>query len=253
MNSAKRKLGTPKFSICIPVHIETQSDLDYLRQAIESVRTQKYVRCEILLSDDSANQDLMLLVQEFTSSTIDLRLVNPPMTSGLGSNLNNCVSYARGEYVKILFQDDFLSHKYSLFEMGLRLRVSKKKWLAAATIHLQQDSGNFINRFKPKKSDFLLLGKNSISSPSVILFKKDLFIPFDEELKYIIDCEWYLRMSHHFGLPIFFNRVSVINRLHKNQATYRFGVLLKHEIQIASELHDISIMGRYSCKCREIK
>ena len=253
MNSAKPKLDAPEFSICIPVHIESQSDLDYLRQAIESVRIQKFARCEILLSDDSTNHDLMHLLQEFTSSEIDLKLVNPPIASGLGSNLNNCISYARGEYVKILFQDDFLSHKYSLFQMRLRLRVSKKKWLAAATIHLQQDSGIFINRFKPKNSDFLLLGKNSISSPSVILFKKDFFIPFDEKFKYLIDCEWYLRMSHHFGLPVFFNRVSVVNRLHKDQATYRFGGLLKSEIQIASDSHDISIMGLNSCKCRAIR
>ena len=252
MNSAKHKLGVPDFSICIPVHIQSRSDLDYLRQAIESVTSQRYVSFEILISDDSANRDLEYILQEYSLLGIELKLVTPPVASGMGSNLNNCVGYARGKFVKVLFQDDFLSHKYSLFIMGLRLRVSKRKWLAAATIHLQQDTGIYINRFKPKKSDRLLLGKNSISSPSVILFKKDFFLPFNEGLKYLIDCEWYLRMSHHYGLPVFFNQVSVINRLHKDQATHRFSQHLRSEIQIASNLHDISKMGKSSCKCRKL-
>lgn len=250
MRLAKHQPGIPRFSICIPAHIESHTDLNYLREAIESARKQRYVRFEILISDDSDNQDLVQLIQEFASPEIDLKLLKPPTGSGLGSNLNNCVSYARGKFVKILFQDDLFSHKYSLLIMGLRLRISKRKWLAAATIHLQQDTGKYINRFKPKRSEFLLLGKNSISSPSVILFKREFFLPFHEELKYLIDCEWYLRMSHTFGLPVFFNQVSIINRLHKDQATHRFSELLKTESLIATNLHDVSIMGLSECKCR---
>jgi glycosyltransferase involved in cell wall biosynthesis len=252
MRLVNHQVGHPEFSICIPAHIESQTDLNYLHQAIESVRKQKLVKFEILISDDSNNLDLVHLLQEYESLEIDLKLVNPPIALGLGSNLNNCVSQARGRYVKILFQDDLLSHKYALLNMGLRLQVSRRKWLAAATIHFQQDTGSYVNKFKPKKSHALLLGKNSISSPSVILFKKEFYLPFHEELKYLIDCEWYLRMSHFFGLPVFFKQVSVINRIHKNQATHKFSELLTTESQIATNLHDVSMMGLSLCKCREI-
>jgi glycosyltransferase involved in cell wall biosynthesis len=250
MISANHFLGIPTFSICIPVHIASSSDLEFLKQAIESITIQKHVRFEILLSDDSGSRELLELVQEYNLAGIELILVDPPKTAGLGPNLNNCISHARNNYVKILFQDDFLSNSYSLLIMGFRLWVSKRKWLATATIHLRQDTGLYVNRFRPKKSSRLLFGRNSISSPSVILFKREFFLPFLGEMKYLIDCEWYLRMSHHFGLPVFFNHVCVINRLHKNQATHRFNELLESESLLARSLHDISIMGRSSCKCQ---
>lgn len=244
-----KRPSLPTYSVCIPVHITADIDLQFLSECIRSVIVQKFVIFEILISDDSLDFRVKAIVDDFVTQGISIRMLEPPKSQGLGSNLNHCLENAHGRVVKILFQDDYLSYKMSLFISGTRLRFSRKKWMATATTHFNQENGNYQNRFKPRESDDLLDGKNSISSPSVILLKRNHYVPFSQELKYLIDCEWYLRMSHRFGLPIFFNKISVVNRLHENQSTHVYSHLLAVESVRARELHNLHSMRASLCSC----
>jgi glycosyltransferase involved in cell wall biosynthesis len=83
----------------------------YLRQAIASALGQQYTRLEVLVSDN-ASGDIRVesLVAEFADDRLAFRRndVRLPMAA----HFNECLGTARGPYVLILQDDDYLSPNY---------------------------------------------------------------------------------------------------------------------------------------------
>ena len=55
---------------------------------------------------------------------------------------------------------------------------------------------------KPKWNNKLLIGNNTISSPSVLLFQNGLEMYFDEKVRFLMDTEFYWRFKSIHGPPI---------------------------------------------------
>jgi len=238
----------PLISVVTPVHISTHKQLDYLRDLIVSFSRQRYTNKELIISDDVGDARVESLCHQMNTPGLNIKYYAAPV-KGISSNLNFGISKARGKYVKILFHDDFFVKRYALLTICIRLTLSKKTWHVSASTHFQQSTSKFINTFYPRISDALLEGKNSISSPSVVTFKTFTSVTFCSELDYLMDCEWYLRMSHNFGSPIFGKIVFVANRLHENQATHWAQNQLQIESVIAKNIHEKSKMSSRNCKC----
>lgn len=238
----------PLISVVTPVHISTHKQLDYLRDLIVSFSRQRYTNKELIISDDVGDARVESLCHQMNTPGLNIKYFAAPV-KGISSNLNFGISKAKGEFIKILFQDDFFVKSYALLLIYLRLTLSKKTWHVSASTHFQQSTSKFINTFYPRISDALLEGKNYISSPSVVTFKNSTNVTFCSELDYLMDCEWYLRMSHNFGLPVFGKIVFVANRLHDDQATHWAKNLMNIESKLAKHLHDNHKMNSVSCKC----
>ncbi len=239
----------PLISVVTPVHISTQDQLFYLEQLIKSFLKQRYRDKELIVSDDLSDFRVKELCNRFNASGATVRYVKSP-TSGISCNLNYAISHAKGKFVKILFQDDFFSNTFALTLIWMRLAITKKHWHVSASIHFNQSTSQFVRKFKPRISNALLDGKNYISSPSVVTFKATAQLDFCENLDYLMDCEWYLRMSHRFGLPVFGKLILIANRLHVDQATHWAKERLKIESIIAKRIHDQTEMNSRKCKCR---
>jgi hypothetical protein len=71
----------------------------------------------------------------------------------------------------------------------------------------------------PVYSNDIIKGVNTIGSPSVLTIKnKDLEF-FDENLLWVMDCEYYKRMFDKFGEPIIVNEHQIFVSQHKDQVT----------------------------------
>jgi hypothetical protein len=55
---------------------------------------------------------------------------------------------------------------------------------------------------------------NTISSPSVIAFKNEIDVQFDENLVYLMDLDFYYHMRNKYGEPVYFDDILVSNRIH---------------------------------------
>jgi glycosyltransferase involved in cell wall biosynthesis len=172
---------------------------------------------------------------------------------GISSNTNKALENASGDVIKILFQDDFLASPWSLWHTAKAFRKSKIQWLVSQTKVYEQELETITRTFIPKISDSLLEGKNTISSPSVVALRKKNLLPFDEELRILMDCEWYVRMSHSYGPPSFTRKVIAINRDHKGQEQKRNPQTLKLESSIAKNKHRNQFMKKQECICRKEK
>jgi glycosyltransferase involved in cell wall biosynthesis len=93
--------AAPSVSILIPAFRPT-----WINEAIQSALAQTFTDFELIISDDSADDEVEKLVS--TWSDRRLQYFRNPRPGAPGGNRDFLISRARGEYIKFLFDDDFL-------------------------------------------------------------------------------------------------------------------------------------------------
>jgi glycosyltransferase involved in cell wall biosynthesis len=97
-------LAMPSVSICIPTYNHGRFIGDCLRSAM----TQTQGDLEIIVLDNASEDDTPEIVARVAANDPRVRYVRHPANMGLINNLNACIEYARGAYVKLLCSDDLL-------------------------------------------------------------------------------------------------------------------------------------------------
>lgn len=178
-------------SICIPTWEARGHGVNLLRRCLESLENQTFRKFEIVVSDNSKNEEIRLACEKFGR----VRYIYNPVI-GLSANTNNAMRCAKGELVKILYQDDYLASLDSLQEINDNFQG---QWLVTAS-----------NNNVPSWNDRILQGNNTLGSPSVLTLRKDGLLFFREDLKWLLDCEFYDRMYKKYGAPTILNKVGVV-------------------------------------------
>jgi len=236
-----------RFSVCVPVFDPTQKYSAQLSQLLNSIKAQTMKPDEVVMT---ATHDLAYLdnLQEMIKG--DFKLVfKRNESNGSAENTNHAISLCRGEFVKIMHQDDFFVNNNALNLAYRSLRKSKKVWRVSGCDHFVESTSLVFNRSKPKITWRLINGVNKIGAPSVVAFKRSAFIPFDEELKYMFDCDWYLKMWHNWGKPLVTKHAEVRIRIHDGQATNWAKKLLQQEIVVTKQNHDMLHLFKSKCSC----
>ena len=171
------------------------------------------------MSDHSVDNSIEALCSKWA---VKLNLKYIRNTKGRGfisPNLNNAMSYCDGEWIKILFQDDFLYADDSLDKQFRFINNNQGlNWFATRFIHTK-DGVNFYSDYTPTWNEFVWSGHNTIGCPSVITFKNDSVIQFDEDLNWLMDCDWYWKMFKNFGSPKVLHEITVVNRNNSGRLT----------------------------------
>ena len=205
----------PKVSICIP----TYNGEEYLEETISSIEKQNYSNFEVVFSDDQSTDNTLKLIRSFQNrSKIDIRVIEH-QPNGIGSNWNNCVHYANGEFIKFLFQDDLLeanciSEMISHYQKNERNNIGvvycNKELIGKinqSQINLNQ---SIFDHYKNKTNKELLSSsklykkpRNKIAEPPCTLIKKSVFDEigyFNESLKQSLDYEFLYRVMTKFAV-----------------------------------------------------
>ena len=98
----RRCVTTPAVSVCIPSY----NGAEYIERTLRSVLAQTFADFELIVCDDGSTDDTVSRVQRMDDARI--RVVTPDARAGAAGNFQRAVSLARGEYVKLLCQDDLL-------------------------------------------------------------------------------------------------------------------------------------------------
>ena len=96
-----------KVSICIP----TYNNVDEVERLLRSIFVQTYTDFEVHISDDSTNREIEELVKR-KYAQVDYRHNEKPY--GHIFNWNEAIRMSRGEYIKIMFSDDWFTTEDSL-------------------------------------------------------------------------------------------------------------------------------------------
>lgn len=201
-------------SICIPTYEMKGKGIEYLEYSFNIIHSQTFQDFEVVISDHSINTDIEELCHQW-EQILNIQYFKNQYKRGVSSaNINNAINKAKGDIIKILFQDDFFYDENSLEN---QLKKLKGNWLVTACCHY--NGSNIYNPFYPKYHNKIQYGENTISSPSVLMFKNNEIIEFDENLFWLMDVDYYKRMYNKFGLPDICNYITVVNREHENQVS----------------------------------
>lgn len=97
----------PLVSVLIPAYNRPY----FLEVALKSVLQQTYKNVEIVICDDSTNDEVNIMIQPYLKTNTNIRYYNnggPLGKFGL-ENSKKCFSLAAGEYINYLFDDDVFS------------------------------------------------------------------------------------------------------------------------------------------------
>lgn len=233
--------NTPKVSICIPAF----NAADYLRQAVESVLGQDYQDYEIVIIDNCSTDHTVSLVSELQQlSNGRIRFYQNDRNIGLVGNLNRCLEYAKGAYIKFLCADDMLLPG-CLEKMAAGLDLHSSVKLVSCGRLVIDMYGNKLGTRHYVAGDNIVSGKqvitrclfggNFIGEPTAVMFRKtDLKGCFHEDMPQLSDMDMWFQLLEQGDLLSLEKPLCAI-RSHPAQMTHsnvRSGRLIEDNIKL---------------------
>ena len=201
-----------KLSIAIPCYESHGRGVEFLDFQFYKLKSQTFKDFQVVLSDHSINND----IEDFCKKemgNLDIKYLRNEKSRGSSpANTNKAIKNCDGEIIKIIFQDDFLWSKNSL-KKTVDFFKDDDQWLISGCIHTFDDGKTFVGQMKPYYHDLIYLGKNTISSPSVLSIRNSSeTIFFDERVDWLMDVDYYKSLHDKFGPPKILNEITVVNR-----------------------------------------
>lgn len=206
-------------SIAIPVYEMNSKGKYFLDISLKSILNQTYKNIQIVISDHSKNSEIEELCKLYSSDLNILYLKNTKKRGSSSANLNNALKNCTGEIIKILMQDEFLYDNNSIENIkNIFTEKDDIYWLASGCVY-GLDEYNIRGSMYPKYSEDIIMGINTIGSPSMLTIRNTDLEYFDENLLWVMDCEYYKRMFDKFGEPFLLNKHQIFVAQHKDQVT----------------------------------
>lgn len=201
-----------KISIAVPTWECYGKGAEFLDDLLRTIEIQTFNDFEVVISDHSQNDQVLNILDEYKNKFDIVYLRNENDRGNSSSNTNNAIDNCSGEIIKIMFQDDFFYDDEAIEKIYDVLYNSDKIWILNGCNHTADHGNSFYWDFYPSFNDKLLNGVNTISSPSVVAFKKIVKRRFDCCLTYYMDIDFYYGMKVDYGEPILYNDILVSNR-----------------------------------------
>lgn len=203
-----------KMTIAIPVWEAYGQGFTLLKRCLDSILSQTFTDFEIVVSDNSFNDTLKTLCQTYKLP------INYFANSdrGMANNTNFAIKQAKGDLIKILYQDDYLAHEGALQKINDNFK-DKDNWLITACSN---------NQFP-----FYSKSVNTLGSPSVMTIRNKEPLLFND-LKWTLDLDYYQRMQKKFGLPKILSDINVIIGLGEHQETNHLSEEIKRKEELLS-------------------
>ena len=116
-------MAAPFISVCIP----SFQRVEYLERLLTSIRQQTYGHFEVVLSDDSPDDSVKDLLKKYTD--LPIRYFHNIPAAGTPMNWNLAIEKAKGDWIKIMHDDDWFSSPGSLERFANEALESKSLFL----------------------------------------------------------------------------------------------------------------------------
>ena len=194
----------PLVSVVVPVY----NGLPYLREALDSVLAQTYSEIELVIADGGSKDGSTEVIEHVRQAHPSVRVVHG--ASGAAANWTAVTKEARGDYVKLLCQDDRLapdaiaqqvsdleSHPNAVMAVAQRDIIDAKGRVITRARGLQGITGDEVpaTALVRRCYDF---GTNVMGEPLAVLFRRAALLeamPWDDTEPLMLDVVTYERVA----------------------------------------------------------
>lgn len=186
----------PKISICIPAYKQA----DKLQVLFQSIQQQTFRDFEVIVTDDSPTDEVEKLCQQ--QSAFDLKYYKNSVAKGSPDNWNTAISYANGDWIKLIHHDDYFNLPDALqCFINTALKFPEVNYFYCGTNILDSNNGeqfpyivnpDHLNKIAVYPA--FLFHKNLIGAPSTGFFKRSIDLKYDKALIWLVDIEYYNRI-----------------------------------------------------------
>lgn len=241
------KIFAPLVSVLIPAYNKP----DYLREALESVLAQTYSNLEILIGDDSTNEDVKNMIQPYLEKYPQIQYFyhGGPLGNRGRENILFLLNHCRGEFVNFLLHDDLfypkkISRMMAYFAQDLNGEIN----LVTSARNLIDEDSEVVERknpWQPHRDEILsseevgrkilFMLSNFLGELSTVLFRKRALTFVNPETGGKIfstgcfcgiagsvygDLDAWLNILSKGGRCVFISECLSAFRLHGDQNTY---------------------------------
>jgi glycosyltransferase involved in cell wall biosynthesis len=200
------------FSITIPTYGYNGRGGDFLEFSFEKIKSQTFSDFEVIISDHSIDDTIKNICDKWSES-IDIKYYRNEHGRGIISpNINVAMSKANGKWIKILFQDDFLYDENSLQKQyEFIIKNHNMNWFLTEFFH-SNTGYDFYRQYTPMWHENVWRGNNTLGCPSGLTIKNENILYFDENLNWLMDCDYYQKLFLKYGPPFISSDITVVNR-----------------------------------------
>ncbi|MDQ3245117.1 MAG: glycosyltransferase family 2 protein, partial [bacterium] len=199
-------MSNPKVSICMPAYNQPE----FLRLVLESIVGQDFKDFELIISDDSTNDESTKVVDAYRSRIQSLIYFKNTPSKGSPQSWNEAITHGKGSYIKVMHNDDWFSSPSSLTKFVKMLDEHPESDFAFCATYicgpdqkiLKTQTASSQELEKLKDSATYLFGRNIIGAPSVTMFRNTVKNKYyDPQMKWVVDVDQYvaiLEENPHF-------------------------------------------------------
>ncbi len=245
----------PLISICIPAYKKPL----FIIRCLESILKQDYKQVEIIISDDSPNEDIKRAIDPFTNKLEIKYFQNSPALQS-PKNWNAALDKGAGNYLLLLHQDDWFHASTALTEFINIFRQHAVDFVFCRNTAVDENRQEIVLQAIPGLVNNLaekpnhLLRAQIIGPPSNTMLKKSVPIRYDENFIWLVDVDYYSRILKEGYKYHYIDKHLVSIGLHEDQTTEfcraNTDIIFKENIWFAAKLEksafkDILIFDYY--------
>ena len=206
-----------KLSVAIPCWSMNGTGREMLKYNFNILQKQSFQDFEIVVTDHSEDRDIESLCSEWSNYLTINYIRNEEFRGDPAQNTTLGLKNCKGDYIKLLCQDDFLFGNDALEKIYSNISKDDSKWMFMSYWHTN-DRYNLYRHYTPYYNQNIGF-VNTFGTPSALTIKNENVLEFDINLKSMYDCEFYYRMFNQYGMPLIINDATMVNYLHENQTT----------------------------------
>ena len=201
-------MNNPFFSIAIPTYGYDGKGVEFLEHSLRIISEQTFKDFEVVISDHSIDDTIKKVFDGWKNILNIKYFLNENGRGIISPNINNAMKNCSGKWIKVLFQDDFLFDKLSLEKQSKFIESNENmNWLMTTFYH-SNDGFTFYRLFQPTWNNLIWTGNNTMGCPSGLTMKNENLVYFDEDLNWLMDCDYYYRMFLKHGAPSILNEIT---------------------------------------------
>ena len=241
-------MAQPLISICIPAYQKPQ----YVVRLLQSVLKQSYKQVEIIISDDSPDEDIKEAIASFNNQLTIHYFHNQPALKS-PRNWNAVIEKATGELLVLMHQDDWY-HTANALETYVNTfeQNPQADFVFCRNTAVDEMGKQTVLQARPqllktmKKHPYRLVLAQVIGPPSNTILRKKVKTKYDERFIWLVDVDYYARILNEGHDYVYIDQHLVSIGLHEDQTTVfcrtNDDIIFKENIWFAGKMGDAAFV-----------